>query len=707
MEKGVTFSHQSELRKLPVPSLEDTCRRYLRSLEALQTPEEHARTTEIVNKFLAEEGPKLQADLVEYDKTHESYVEEFWEDSYLNGNESVVLNLNPFFILEDEPDKHRGSQLMRAANLTIASLSFIHDLRHEVLDPDLVRGVPLDMFQYKRLFGMARIPMVNGCRQEIDQLSRHIIVLRRGQFYWFDVLDEEHRPLLTERAMVATLKAIMRDADTLSADQVARGAVGVLSTEQRRTWYHLRSALEIDPQNHAFLRIIDSALFVLCLDDTVPQNASELTKNMLCGTYSIQDDVQVGTCLNRWYDKLQIIVCANGAAGVNFEHSSVDGHTVLRYVADIYTELILQFAKSINSSTKSLFQAKPSPDARGQDSKKPIKPRQEVVARTLPKKLEWVLSDEIVQGIRYAEMRLSDLTCQNESHVLHFNGYGKRFITRHGFSPDAFVQMAFQAAYYSLYGRLASTYEPAMTKAFTRGRTETIRTVQPHVLAFVRAWTSTKSSAHDRLNALRAACMGHAKISKECATGQGFDRHMYALLSLWQKHNADNPDAKTPEIFRDQGFKQLNHVVLSTSNCGNPALRIFGFGPVVQDGFGIGYIIQNDRLTVCASSKHLQTKRFLATLEKYLYMVQNDIISVFRAANEFAKSTYVDHAGNECDARTGLPIGIPHMTKAADASQAGTSGYSFYGDGNESYTHVLSSMSLKNVGKLLYVNDYE
>ncbi len=75
---------------------------------------------------------------------------------------------------------------------------------------------------------------------------------------------------------------------------------------------------------------------------------------MLCGTYKLQRGVQTGTCTNRWYDKLQIIICANGAAGVNFEHTGVDGHTVLRYAADVYTELIMRFAKSINSATKSL-----------------------------------------------------------------------------------------------------------------------------------------------------------------------------------------------------------------------------------------------------------------------------------------------------------------------------------------------------------------
>lgn len=47
-----------------------------------------------------------------------------------------------------------------------------------------------------------------------------------------------------------------------------------------------------------------------------------------------------------------------------------------------------------------------------------------------------------------------------------------------------------------------------------------------------------------------------------------------------------------PALFHDQGYATLGHSTLSTSNCGNPALRLFGFGAVVPDGFGIGYIIK-------------------------------------------------------------------------------------------------------------------
>jgi carnitine O-acetyltransferase len=29
------------------------------------------------------------------------------------------------------------------------------------------------------------------------------------------------------------------------------------------------------------------------------------------------------------------MVCADGAAGINFEHTVVDGHTVLRYILNV------------------------------------------------------------------------------------------------------------------------------------------------------------------------------------------------------------------------------------------------------------------------------------------------------------------------------------------------------------------------------------
>ena len=84
--------------------------------------------------------------------------------------------------------------------------------------------------------------------------------------------------------------------------------------------------------------------------------------------------------------------------------------------------------------------------------------------------------------------RLADLIQQNEFQTLDLAAYGKNFMTSMGFSPDAFVQMAFQAAYYGLYGRVECTYEPAMTKVYLHGRTEAIRSVTPESVDFVQTF---------------------------------------------------------------------------------------------------------------------------------------------------------------------------------------------------------------------------
>lgn len=70
----------------------------------------------------------------------------------------VIIRRSECPFPRNDPTPDRGSQLPRAASLIISSLGFIHDLRTGLLEPDVVRGRPLDMDQYTRLFGTARIP---------------------------------------------------------------------------------------------------------------------------------------------------------------------------------------------------------------------------------------------------------------------------------------------------------------------------------------------------------------------------------------------------------------------------------------------------------------------------------------------------------------------------------------------------------------------
>ena len=54
----------------------------------------------MVKEFLANEGPVLHEQLKQYASTRASFIEEWWTESYLSHSDSVVLSLNPFFILE-------------------------------------------------------------------------------------------------------------------------------------------------------------------------------------------------------------------------------------------------------------------------------------------------------------------------------------------------------------------------------------------------------------------------------------------------------------------------------------------------------------------------------------------------------------------------------------------------------------------------------
>ncbi|EGG07909.1 uncharacterized protein MELLADRAFT_105390 [Melampsora larici-populina 98AG31] len=589
----------TSLPLLPIPPLKDTCSRYLAALQPLQSTEEHQITKSIVAKFLETDGPLLHEKLLNYSSNRSSYIEEFWYEAYLHHTNSVVLNLNPFFILEDDPTPSRGNQLTRAASLILASLSFIDDLRNHQLEADSIRGTKLDMSQYSKLFGTARIPTSNGCQIKTFNESKHVVIMRRGQFYWFNVLDSQHRPCLTERDLLNNLHSIIQDADQLPTSEVAERSIGLLTTETRPIWASIRSELLMNSNpNSDYLKIVDESLFIVCLDDSNPITANEMCSSFLSGTTQLNPNgKQIGTCNNRWYDKLQLIICKNGTAGVNFEHSCVDGHTVLRFIGDLYTELILRFASSINSKSKTLFKSKVSKEER---------------IEWRPKKLNWIFSNELKTALRFAETRLSDLICQNEVKALEFDGFGKQFIVAHQLSPDAFVQMAFQVCYFSLYGKFESTYEPAMTKSFHHGRTEGIRSVTPESVKFVQKFCSD-TSISEKLKSLKLACETHSTLSKRCGNGLGQDRILYAMFILC------NGEAT---IFKDSGYGLLNHSILSTSNCGNPSLRFFGFGPVVDDGFGLGYIIKDHGISFVGSSKHRQTQRFLDCLRSYLLEIQ-------------------------------------------------------------------------------------
>ena len=181
-------------------------------------------------------------------------------------------------MLEDDPTPARNNQNTRAASLVVSALSFIRAVRKEELPPDMLKTTPLCMYQYSRMFGTARIPTEDGCHIGQDANAKHIVVLCRGQFYYFDALDDNNDLVMTEKDLALNLEVITKDAEQTPIYDAAKGAMGVLSTENRKVWSGLRELMSSDEgsNNADCLNIVDSALFILCLDYTEPQTQAEL-----------------------------------------------------------------------------------------------------------------------------------------------------------------------------------------------------------------------------------------------------------------------------------------------------------------------------------------------------------------------------------------------------------------------------------------------
>ena len=481
---GITYTAQQDLPALPIPDLQETCNKFLLHLKALQTEEEHEESKRTVDEFLQGDGPRLQELLVDYDLSKRacgeigSYVEEFWNESYLAPDSSVVLNLNPFFVLEDSPDpKIAKDPIRRASMLCFTAIKMASQLRFERLVPDKQRsGKPLCMNQFKSLFATARAPVLD--KQDTIQTypdSTHVAVLCASQFYIFEALWEDGRVAVDEGDIMDILSAIQSSAHDTDRLEASQSAIGLLTSLGRNQWAKAREELSnTSRRNKNSLKLVDSALFVLVLDDYVPQNKDDAAANMLHGSYDLRhhdgDDspeYQIGSCSNRWYDKLQIIVCGDGTAGINFEHSAIDGHTALRFVSDIYAETVIKFARSITKGIH--FSEETVPHVIKAEVRRALADLDESGMPAIdiaPKKVSFELSEPLKKTIFFAETALGDQILSCDIRVLEFKDFGKEFIVSNKMSPDSFVQISMMLAYYCLYGEVRKGFIVYVTRQY-------------------------------------------------------------------------------------------------------------------------------------------------------------------------------------------------------------------------------------------------
>jgi carnitine O-palmitoyltransferase 1 len=250
-------------------------------------------------------------------------------------------------------------------------------------------------------------------------------------------------------------------------------------------------------------------------------------------------------------------------------------------------------------------------------------------------RLSWVISAELEEAIFAARASLCALAEDLDLVVTSHAEYGKGFVKRCGVSPDAYLQMALQLAYFRDQRHFDNTYESSMTRLFADGRTETVRPVTAEATAFVLlmeqqgiggggvggggggvggggggvgvgggggapSGAPTPASPLAKLAALRAACEKHVALYVAAMEGCGFDRHLFALYVVavgtgtesaflkqalgqpWRLSTSQVPQQQTSLwSIKDKRFA-------SAISAGG------GFSAVAADGYGVSYSVAGE-----------------------------------------------------------------------------------------------------------------
>lgn len=102
-----------------------------------------------------------------------------------------------------------------------------------------------------------------------------------------------------------------------------------------------KSAYIQDPQNAQSVQTIQRALFVVCLDQSVPLHKDTLKDHNEGSHQLIHGGGSKSNSANRWFDKtLQLIVNENGLAGLNYEHSPGEGQPIA-----VLSDVIMTYTK--------------------------------------------------------------------------------------------------------------------------------------------------------------------------------------------------------------------------------------------------------------------------------------------------------------------------------------------------------------------------
>ncbi|XP_055750696.1 carnitine O-acetyltransferase b [Salvelinus fontinalis] len=573
----------------PVPPLAQTLQGYLRALEPLIPEEELVHTRKNIQKFCGEGGlgPQLQEGLERRARHSNNWISDWWVQwAYLESRQPLPVHSNPAISLPKRDFSDWRGQLVFASKLIAAALDFKNVVDNGRLPVEYMRGQPLCMELFPLLFSSCRIPGRKHDTITHHSRARHITVVRNYQFFQMDVYNSDGSRM-TESQIHAQLLRIR--AESWKTD---KEPMGILTSEHRQTWGQAYSRLLKDKLNKESVRAIEKGLFTLCLDSPVMRVSDEKYSSRMAaqilhggGTHSNSG--------NRWFDKtLQFVVGEDGSWGLLYEQATAEGPPIATLL-----DHILQYCK------------KPDP------KKTPLIPLQ------MPKKLYFNIDREIKRDIEHAKQNLDILINDLDIRCFNFQRFGKELPKQHNLSPNSFIQVALQLAYYKVHKEVCASCDIASQRMFRGGRTDYIRSPTNQMLKFVLTFDDPSISREAKLELLREAIETYVTLTDQALKGQSIDRHLLGL-----KLQAIEEGLSVPRLFMDTAYGLATHWKLRTGQVPANTDSVMCFGPLVPDGYAVCYNPQSDHVhfsvTAFNCCEETQAETLAATLHSTLCQLQ-------------------------------------------------------------------------------------
>ncbi|XP_028273117.1 carnitine O-acetyltransferase [Parambassis ranga] len=564
---GRYLTHQKGLPGLPVPPLQQTCERYISALEPIVEVDELTHTKELLDDFQKAGGlgERLQSGLEKRSHNTENWLSEWWvQVAYLDYRMPVIVHSSPGLVLPRMNFSDKQGQIRFAAKLIAGVLDFKTMIDNETLPVEYLGGKPLCMNQYYEVLSSCRIPGLkrDSVVNHAKSLPKHITVVHNFQFFVLDVYHSDGSPLTADQLCVQ-LERICRASAESSVDPV-----GILTTQHRDSWAKSYLNLIKDKTNKESVLAIQRSIFTLCLDGAVPQVSDDMYRSCVA-VQMLHGGGSQWNSGNRWFDKtLQFIVGEDGTCGANYEHAPAEGPPIVALI-----DHVVEYTK------KTEMVGSPT------------------VPLSMPQKLHFNITPEIKNHIEEAKHSMNVLAEDLDMRVMVFRHFGKNVPKAHKMSPDAFIQMALQLAYYRMYQRCCATYESASLRMYRLGRTDTIRSASSASASFVRAFDDPSKQNTEKVELMEKAVKAHRQYTDTAISGQAIDRHLLGL-----KMQALEEKLPVPDIFKDVAFAKALHYQLSTSQVPSKTDCVMCFGPVVPNGYGVCYNPMINHINFAVSS---------------------------------------------------------------------------------------------------------